>query len=289
MLCFLSLSLDRRFCPVRAATDWIIFVAAIERFEEDLLQKVRGEDNKRCLRAGDTLLLEAPEYWIQTHAFSPFFAGMRRVAERTRAAPASTPHTRVEDGFKFAASIASMLLILILTSLNVASLFPLALTISYLLVAIKCITLDQAWGAISYRLLLTIACSFGPGAALTNTNVAPFLGALLAKLTVLGNFGFLLSIFLVTSVVSSLVSNAATVVAFYSVLRVLRVPGLRPEQMLITMMLGASSAFATPIGYQTNLMVLARGGYIFTDFLAIGGGLTLVVGACVSAMSLFFL
>ena len=193
-----------------------------------------------------------------------------------------------EARFKFLASLASLCCILVLSALEVVSLFPLALAIVYVLVSIKCITLDQAWRSISYRLLLTIACSFGPGAALTNTNVAAVIGAGLVKLQVLGSFGFLLSIFLITSVVSCLVSNSATVVAFYSVLRVVQVPGLSPQQIMLVMMLGASSAFATPIGYQTNLMVLARGGYVFSDFLAIGGGLTLVVGSSVSAMCLFF-
>ena len=106
---------------------------------------------------------------------------------------------------------------------------------------------------------------------------------------VLGKFGFLLAIYLITSVMSCLVSNSATVVAFYSVLRVIKVPGLTAEQLMITMMLGASSAFATPIGYQTNLMVLGRGGYVFSDFLALGGGLTIITGVCVSGLSLLVL
>ena len=64
---------------------------------------------------------------------------------------------------------------------------------------------------------------------------------------------------------------------------------LGPRQLMLAMMLGASCAFATPIGCQTNLMVLGRGGYSFGDFLALGGGLTLVVGCCVAAGCLLFL
>ena len=64
---------------------------------------------------------------------------------------------------------------------------------------------------------------------------------------------------------------------------------LRPAQVMLAMMMGASASFATPIGYQTNLMVLGRGGYAFTDFMALGGGLTLVVGCVVSAGCLVFL
>ena len=169
------------------------------------------------------------------------------------------------------------------------SLFPLAVTLSYFLVGAGCITLGQAWRSIGYRLILTIACSFGPGRALTNTGVSAVIGAALVELQVLGPWGFLLCIYLVTSALSCLVSNSATVVALYSVLREVRAPGLSAEQMMISMMLGASSAFATPIGYQTNLMVIGRGGYVFRDFMALGGGLTLVVGCCVATSALLFL
>ena len=58
---------------------------------------------------------------------------------------------------------------------------------------------------------------------------------------------------------------------------------------MLAMMLGASSAFATPIGYQTNLMVIGRGGYTFQDFLMLGGGLTIVVGCCVAGSCLLLL
>jgi di/tricarboxylate transporter len=99
-----------------------------------------------------------------------------------------------------------------------------------------------------------------------------------------GPFPFLLLIFLFTSLLSCIVSNAATVVLLYSVLRTVEVEGLRPAQLMLVMMLGASSAFATPIGYQTNLMVLARGGYRFGDFAILGGGLTVVTGVSVASV-----
>jgi di/tricarboxylate transporter len=55
--------------------------------------------------------------------------------------------------------------------------------------------------------------------------------------------------------------------------------GVNPEPFVITVMVGASASFATPIGYQTNLMVFNVGGYRFSDFLRVGIPLTLVVGA----------
>jgi len=238
------------------------------------------------LRPGDTLLLEAPDSWVQANRILHHFALLRRVAQPWR--PRSVEAV-VQERLKLAASLSALLLLLVCSALDLVSLLPLALSIAYALVSIGCISLDQAWRSISYRLVLTIACSFGPGAALTNTGVAAALGAGLVELQVLGSFGFLLCIYLTTSALSCFVSNSAAVVAFYSVLRDVRVPGLNSEQLMVAMMLGGSSAFATPIGYQTNLMVLGRGGYAFTDFMALGGGLTLVVGCVVSAGCLVFL
>ena len=191
-----------------------------------------------------------------------------------------------QEKLQLVACGAGILALLSLSAVGVVNLFPLALAIAFLLVSVGCISLDQAWKSISYRLILTIACSFGPGAALANTNVSTVIGVTLLKLQVLGRYGFLLSIFLITSALSCMVSNSATVVSLYSVLRGIRVPGLTPEQVMLAMLLGASSAFATPIGYQTNLMVLGRGGYGFGDFVILGGGLTLVVGLCVSGLCL---
>lgn len=93
--------------------------------------------------------------------------------------------------------------------------------------------------------MLTIACSFGPGTALTNTNVAAVFGVGLVQLAVLGPFGFLLCIYLVTSALSCVVSNSATVVAFYSVLRDVRVDGVSSQQMMIAMMLGGAPCISS--------------------------------------------
>jgi len=77
----------------------------------------------------------------------------------------------------------------------------------------------------------------------------------------------------------------ATVVLLYSVLRAVQIEGLRPSQLMLVMMMGASSAFSTPLGYQTNLLVLGRGGYRFGDFAYLGGILTLVVGICIATLT----
>ncbi|EOD34719.1 hypothetical protein EMIHUDRAFT_111101 [Emiliania huxleyi CCMP1516] len=102
-----------------------------------------------------------------------------------------------------------------------------------------------------------------------------------------GPLPFLGAVFLFTSALSCLVSNAACVVLVYGVLKDLHDGGglaaLRPAQVMLAMMMGASASFATPIGYQTNLMVLQPGGYSFADFARLGVPLTLSTALCAAA------
>ena len=136
------------------------------------------------------------------------------------------------------------------------------------------------------RLLLTIAASYGLGAALDNTGVDTFLAVILSRVgAAVGALPFLHIVFLLTAALSCVVSNAATVVLLYSVLIKIEISGVRLEQLMLVMMLGASSAFATPIGYQTNLMVLTAGGYRFSDFFKLGATLTVSLSVVVCTIT----
>jgi len=253
--------------------------------EDDALSHATSDATSTAalLHPGCTLLLEAPAQWVENHRTSRAFALVGVVGAAPLLPIGSgfcPPHTLAR--FHLAISLLALIALLLLSALRVVDLLPLALAIAYCLVGVGCITLEQAWRAISFRVLLTIACSFGLSAALTNTHVSAVLASGLVRLAPVGAFPFLLLIFLFTSLLSCVVSNAATVVLLYSVLRTVEVEGLRPAQIMLIMMLGASSAFATPIGYQTNLMVLARGGYRFGDFALLGGALMLLVGLVAS-------
>jgi di/tricarboxylate transporter len=246
---------------------------------EDSASTEDGMCGLAVLHPGCTLLLEAPAMWVENHRTSRSFALLGVVGS----SPVPTAGAgRTMARIRLAASLLALVALLALSATGTVELLPLALAIAYCLVGVGCITLEQAWRSISFRVLLTIACSFGLSSALTNTHVSAALATGLVAMAPVGPFPFLLLIFLFTSLLSCVVSNAATVVLLYSVLRTVDIDGLRPAQLMLIMMLGASSAFATPIGYQTNLMVLARGGYRFGDFALLGGGLTILTGLCVS-------
>jgi len=77
----------------------------------------------------------------------------------------------------------------------------------------------------------------------------------------------------------TITNNAAAVIMVPIVLAMTGQAGLDPEPFMLAVMMAASASFATPLGYQTNLMVYGPGGYRFSDFVRIGVPMNLVVGA----------
>jgi hypothetical protein len=249
------------------------------------------------LSVGTVLLVEAPNSWVWAHRATSAFAHLKRItdaAAETTAAGVRRPFwppkkADVIKKLRIAACLSALVTLLCLSAFEVVDLFPLALAISACFIFIGAMTLDQAWRAINYRVLLVVACSFGPGKALTNTGLAKFVGVALKSMTSLGTFGFLFMIGLFSSLLTSIVSNSTAVITFYAVLRTIQVPGISIEAMMCCMMLGASTDYIIPIGYQTNLMVYKRGGYAFADYFKIGFGLTILECAIYAGMSMLVL
>jgi len=253
------------------------------------------------LTVGTVLLVEAPNSWVWAHRATSAFAHLERITDTAADPTASTTAASVRRPFRplkkadvikklrVAACLSALVALLCLSAFETVDLFPLALAISACFIFIGAMTLDQAWRAINYRVLLVVACSFGPGKALTNTGLAKFAGVALQSMTSLGSFGFLFMIVLFSALLTSIVSNSTAVITIYAILRTMKVPGISMEAMMCCMMLGASTDYITPIGYQTNLMVYKRGGYAFADYTKVGLGLTILECAVYAGMSMIVL
>jgi di/tricarboxylate transporter len=126
---------------------------------------------------------------------------------------------------------------------------------------------------------VVIATSFGIGAALEKTGAASLVAGGLIGLAD-GDPGVTLAlVFTATALLTSLATNnVAAVLVFPIAVQAAQAMGVSPEPFILTLMVAASASFATPIGYQTNLMVFNVGGYRFGDFVRIGVPLTLIVG-----------
>ena len=229
-------------------------------------QRLRGKIGDIELKPGDTLLVEAgPGFQMQNRNSRDFFL-VSRVGE------AATPrHER--------AWLAAMILVGMVVSVT-AGLFSMlegALIAAGLMVLTRCLTLETARHAIDWPVLFTIAAAFGVGAAMEGTGLAQTLSLGLVSLAGVDPWMNLLMIYLVTALFTAVITNnAAAVLIFPIAFAVAGDLGVSPLPYAIAIMMAASASFATPIGYQTNLMVYGPGGYRFSDYLRAGIPMTIV-------------
>lgn len=136
------------------------------------------------------------------------------------------------------------------------------------------------------RLLALIFSMLAVGAALEASGaVALIVETLAPALTQLSPFFLVWAVYLMTSVLTEMVSNNAVAVVVTPITIGLAASlGIDPRPLVIAVMVAASASFATPIGYQTNMLVYGPGGYKFTDFMRVGIPLNLSVGLLASAV-----
>ena len=137
---------------------------------------------------------------------------------------------------------------------------------------------------LSWDVLITIACAFAISAAMTKSGFADLVGGYIISLTdsVQGSrwaiYIILAALFVITNLFTELITNnAAAALAFPLALSVAENLEVNPMPFVVCVCFAASSAFSTPIGYQTNLIVQGVGGYRFTDFVKVGLPMNLIV------------
>jgi len=142
-----------------------------------------------------------------------------------------------------------------------------------------CCSVNTARKSVDWQVLLVIAASFGIGNALEITGLAKTIAENLIALGGGNPWVSLAIVYFVTTVFTEIITNnAAAVLVFPIALETARGLGVDIMPFAIAIMLAASASFATPIGYQTNLMVYGPGGYRFSDYLRIGLPLNIVYG-----------
>ncbi len=146
------------------------------------------------------------------------------------------------------------------------------------MLATRCISASEARRSLDLPVLVTIAASFALGNALEKTGAADFLGNSIVAGA--GNDAWLLlaltylSVMVLTELITN---NAAAMLMLPVVLAITQTAGLNDVPYVMAVMMAASASFATPIGYQCNLMVYGPGGYQFSDFLRIGVPMNLLM------------
>ncbi len=159
-----------------------------------------------------------------------------------------------------------------------------------LMILFRIISLHDGKKTIDFDVLIVIASAFGIGKAIENSGLAYFIANhLINSLENFGIFGIIAGLFFITSIYTELITNnAAAALMFPISLAIAKTMNLDPKPFMIIIAIAASSAFATPLGYQTNLMVYNPGGYKFTDFIKTGTVMNILVGI-VATFTVYFL
>ncbi len=237
-------------------------------------QNIGRQLDDLVVRVGDTLLLEGSPEDIQ------------RLAADMELVDVTQPSVRAYRRRKAPLALAALAGIVGLAAFGIAPIFFLAiLAVAFVLLA-RCIDAEEAFQMIDGRLLALIFAMLAVGAALEASGaVALIVERIAPVLMEMPPFLVVWAIYLLTSILTELVSNNAVAVVVTPIAIGLAVAiGIDPRPLVVAVMVAASASFATPIGYQTNMLVYGPGGYRFTDFLRIGIPLNLTVGIIASAL-----
>lgn len=250
-------------------------ILAIHRSGERIQRKV----GDIVLRAGDTLLILARHSFLRDWYNSNDFY----LVSESEQIP-SKPH------WYSIFSFCVLGLMILSMALNILPILASVSIAAVILVLSKCITPQEARKSVEWNVLLIIAASFGIAKALENSGVAYFLANhLILVVGSLGVMGILAGVYFMTSLYTEIITNnAAAALLFPIAFSAASQAGLDPRPFLIAVALGGSASFATPLGYQTNLMVYGPGGYKFKDFLRIGIPMNIFIG-CIAITVIYLL
>ena len=231
-------------------------------------RRLRGKIGDIVLETGDTLLLETNRDFIERHRHARDFFLVSGIDD-------SAPR-RHEKAWQSLAIVAGMVA---MAASGVLSMLTAALVAATAMVATGCATLVEARRSVDWQVLLVIGAALGLGHAMTNSGAATALADQLIASASGHPWLVLAAVFALTSLFTEMVTNnAAAVLMFPVAIGSAKALGVSPMPFIITLMIGASASFSTPLGYQTNLMVYGPGGYRPLDYLRFGLPLNLITG-----------
>lgn len=233
-----------------------ILILAVHRQGKNLRENF--EDVQ--LDFGDTILMEGTESAIEKLRADRNFLLL--------AAATSKPRRRRRRWLAMAI-VAALVLCAVIKVLPIGAL---ALIAAVLMVMTGCVTVDDAYRSISWKVVFLITGTLAMGMALEKTGGAGLIAhQLIHGLGRLGPVAVVSAVFALTSALTAFLSNNAVAVLLTPiVINAANELGVDPRPFIIAVAFGASASFATPIGYQTNTLVYGAGGYRFSDFVKVG-------------------
>ncbi|SMO58197.1 SLC13 family permease [Paracoccus laeviglucosivorans] len=260
----------RRLGDMRLRRRYGVYVLAAHRRSQNIGRQL----DDLVVRVGDTLLLEgAPE-------------DIARLAADMELLDVSRPAARPYRRGKAPIAIACLLSVVTLAAFDVAPIQALAFMAAAVVLITRCVDAEEAFSFVDGRLLAMIFAMLAVGEALEYTgtvnlivdNVAPWLKGLPPFFT-------LIAIYFLGLIMTEVLSNNAVAVLLTPIaIALAKSLGHDPRAYVVAVMFSATVAFATPIGYQTHMMVYGPGGYKFSDFVKVGVPLDIICGivACLT-------
>lgn len=220
------------------------------------------------LQVGDTLLIETAQDFVDQYRYRKDFLLVSALNDST---PPDFRRAPVAMGI-LAAMVAA-------SATGLLNILEAALLAGGGMLVTRCVPASKARRYVDLSVLVVIASSFALGAAMTKTGAAAQVAQWLLLIEDLAPWAALGLVYLMTVLFTELITNnAAAVLMFPIAVAVAEQLGVSFMPFIIAIMFAASASFMTPLGYQTNLMVLGPGGYRFTDYLRLGAPLSLIVG-----------
>jgi len=255
----------RSLAAARFSVSYGLLPLALHRARAPSSQ-VTGDLNLIRLRAGDVLLVQGTSEAIANLKDS----GSMLVLDGTTTLP-QTHHAKralfIMGGVVAAAAFGIM-------PISVSALVGLGL-----MIATGCLVWRDAASALSIPVVMIIVTALALGKALMGTGMADYLAVSFVNAAsglpapmILSAFMLLMTI--MTNIVSN---NAAAAIGTPIAISIAAQLGVSPEPFILAVLFGANMSFATPYGYQTNLLIMSAGGYKFADFLRVGIPLTIIM------------
>ena len=260
----------RRLGEMRLRRRYGVYVLAAHRRNQNIGRQL----DDLVVRVGDTLLLEGAIEDIQ------------RLAADMDLVDISRPSTRAFRRDKAWIAFLGLAGIVALSALNVAPILALGLVSVAIILVTRCIDADEAFSFVDGRLLGMIFAMLAVGQGLDHSGAVQVIVDVVGPaISGLPPFLMILAVYFLGLIMTEFLSNNAVAVIYTPIAIQLAISlGLDPRPFAVAVMFSASVAFATPVGYQTNMMVYGPGGYRFSDYFRVGIPLNIITGLVASAL-----
>ena len=240
---------------------------------------MREKLSEAAFNAGDSLLLEVKKERFNQLVRNPSFVITSEIEqERFRKS-------------KLIPAVAIVFGVILTASLGILPIVVSAITGSILLVLVGCITMEEAYRAIEWRIIFLLAGVLTLGVALEKTGAARLVSDFIVENV--GSWGngvaLVSAFFLLTSLLTGVMSNNATA-ALLAPIAIATADSLQlnSRPFLVAVTVAASASFMTPIGYQTNTLIYSPGQYKFSDFLRVGTPLNIIIWIAATLLIPYF-